>query len=98
MPSFVYFAEGSSMGGNASTLDEVKDLVAEALGIEDRAGSMGAGTRLLGELPELDSLGVVMILTEIENRFGFLVRGPGFSRDGFGDLGRLAGVFDEERA
>ena len=86
------------MGGNASTLDEVKDLVAEALGIEDRAGSMDAGTRLLGELPELDSLGVVLILTEIENRFGFSVDGADFSGDVFETLGSLAAFVDEHRS
>ena len=86
------------MDGTTSTLDEVKGLVAEALGIEDRIDSMDADTRLLGELPELDSLGVVMILTEIENKFGFSVDAADFSGEAFETLGSLATFVAEHRA
>lgn len=86
------------MDGTTSTLDEVKDLVAEALSIQDRIDSMGADTRLLGELPELDSLGVVVILTEIENKFGFSVDGADFSGEVFETLGSLATFVAEHRA
>ena len=33
------------------TTDEVKAMVVETLGVEDRAGSLGPETRLLGALP-----------------------------------------------
>ena len=86
------------MDKTASTLDEVKALVAETLGIEDRLDSMDASTGLLGELPELDSMAVVMIAAEIENRFGFEIDNAGFTADVFETLGTLAAFVDENRS
>jgi acyl carrier protein len=86
------------MDKTASTLDEVKALVAETLGIEDRLDSMNASTGLLGELPELDSMAVVMIAAEIENRFGFEIDNAGFTADVFETLGTLAAFVDENRS
>lgn len=85
------------MDKTASTLEEVKALVAETLGIEDRLDSMNASTGLLGELPELDSMAVVMIAAEIENRFGFEIDNAGLTADVFETLGTLAAFVVENR-
>jgi acyl carrier protein len=86
------------MDTTSSTLDEVKTLVAETLGIEDRLDSMDASTRLFGEMPELDSMAVVALLTEIENRFGFEVDDVGFTADAFDTLGTLAAFVEKNRS
>ena len=70
-----------------ATFDQVKDLVAEALGIEDRIASMDATTPLLGEMPELDSLAVVEIAAGIEDRFHFQVDDTNFTAEVFETLG-----------
>ena len=85
------------MDKTTSTLDEVKALVAETLGIENRLDSMDASTGLLGEMPELDSMAVVMLATEIENRFGFQIDDADFTADVFETLGTLAAFVDENR-
>jgi len=85
------------MDKTASTLDEVKTLVSEALEIEDRLDSMDASTRLLGEMPELDSMAVVVLATEIENRFGFKIDDADFTADVFETLGTLAAFVDANR-
>ena len=85
------------MDKTASTLDEVKTLVAETLGIEDRLDSMDASTRLLGEMPELDSMAVVVLATEIENRFDFKIDDADFTADVFETLGTLAAFVDANR-
>ena len=85
------------MDKTTSTLDEVKALVAEILGIEDRLDSMDASTRLLGELPELDSMAVVQLATEIEGRFGFEIDDADFTADVFDTLGTLAAFVDANR-
>ena len=59
------------MDTTTSTFDEVKALVAETLGIMDRLHSLDASTRLIGSLPELDSLAVAELTAEIEDRFDF---------------------------
>lgn len=86
------------MDKTASTLDEVKALVAEALGIEDRLPSMDASTRLLGELPELDSMAVVVLITEMEDRFGFRIDDADFTAEVFESLASLAAFVDANRS
>ena len=85
------------MDKTVSTLDEVKALVAETLGIEDRLDSMDASTGLLGALPELDSMAVVQIATEIEARYGFDIEDANFTADVFETLGTLAAFVDANR-
>ena len=80
-----------------ATLDEVKDLLAETLGIEDRIASMDASTPLLGELPELDSLAVVEIVVGIEDRFDFQVDITDLTAEVFETLGSLAAFVDANR-
>lgn len=85
------------MDTTVSTLNEVKTLVAETLGIQDRLGSMDASTRLLGELPELDSMAVVELLTAMESKFGFEIDDTEFIADAFETLGTLASFVDANR-
>lgn len=80
-----------------ATLDEVKNLLAETLGIEDRIASMDASTPLLGEIPELDSLAVVEIVVGIEDRFHFQVDITDFTAEAFETLGSLAAFVDANR-
>jgi acyl carrier protein len=82
------------MDTTASTLDGVKALVAETLGIPERLGSMDASTRLLGELPELDSLAVAELIAAMEGRFGIDVDGADLTADVFETLGTLAAFVD----
>lgn len=86
------------MDTTASTLDEVKALVAKTLGISDRLGSMDASTELLGSLPELDSMAVVELLTVIEERFGFEIDDADMSADIFETVGTLTAFVDANRA
>jgi acyl carrier protein len=85
------------MSETPSILDQVKVLVAETLGLEDRIGTLDASTPLLGELPELDSLAVVTVAAEIENRFNFKVDDADFTADVFETLGTLAAFVEENR-
>ena len=77
------------MGTTASTLDEVKSLIGEILGIADRLDSMDASTRLLGSIPELDSLAVAELLTAIEARFSFEMDNADITADLFETVGTL---------
>ena len=56
-----------------ATIDTVRDLLSETLALTDRAGAMGASTPLLGNLPELDSLAVVDVVTRLEAEFGIKI-------------------------
>jgi acyl carrier protein len=80
------------------TLDDVKMLVAETLGIPGRLGSMDASTRLLGELPELDSLAVAELIAAMETRFGLDIDDADFTADIFETFGTLAAFVEVNRA
>ena len=80
-----------------STLNEVKSLIGETLGIADRLDSMDASTRLLGSLPELDSMAVAELLAAIEQRFDFEVDSADITTDIFDTVGTLAAYVEAKR-
>lgn len=71
-------------------VDEVVDVLVTTLGIEDQAASFDASTPLFGELPELDSLGVVELAVALENRFDIEIGDEDFTGDVFDTVGTLA--------
>jgi len=85
------------MDTTTSTVDEVKALVAETLGIVDRLGSLDASTGLLGEMPELDSMAVAELVTAIEDKFGFEIDAADVTTDMFETIGTLAAFVDANR-
>ncbi|MDG0996840.1 MAG: acyl carrier protein [Gammaproteobacteria bacterium] len=51
------------------TVAQVLDVVAESLGCTIDVRAMQAEDALLGALPELDSIGIVGLITALESRF-----------------------------
>ena len=86
------------METTVSTLDEVKSLIGKILGIADRLDSMDASTRLLGSLPELDSLAVAELLTAIEARFNFEMDYADLTTDMFETVGTLVAYVKKKSA
>lgn len=76
------------------TVDGVKEVVVETLGIEDRAATLDAGTPLLGSLPELDSMAVLEVILALEERFGIAIDGDDVTADAFETLASLAALVD----
>lgn len=85
------------MQTTASTVDEVKAMLGEVLGVTDRLDSMDASTRLLGSLPELDSMAIAELLAAIEETFGLQVDTSDLSIDMLETVGTLAAYVDENR-
>ena len=52
---------------------EVVSVLDEVLSLKGRATAFSLDTPLLGALPELDSMAVVALITNLEERFGFCV-------------------------
>lgn len=78
------------MEATVSTLDEVRTLVAEVLGITDRLSSLTEATALLGSMPELDSMAVAELIAAIEEKFGFEVDEADLTADVFDTIGSLS--------
>jgi acyl carrier protein len=81
---------------NTSTLTDVKSVLVEILGLEDRADSLDASTQLFGNLPELDSLAVVELVVALENRFGIPIEAEEITGDVFETLGSLTRFVDSK--
>ena len=71
-------------------VEEIKSIVGEALQLGARAQSLSEDTQLLGNLPELDSMAVVPVITALEDRYGFFVEDDEVSAETFATLGSLA--------
>lgn len=79
-------------------LDEVKVVLIDVLGIQDRAASLDAGTELLGSLPELDSMAVLELIAALEQRFAIAVDDDDVTAEVFENLGSLTAFVAAKRS
>lgn len=70
--------------------DEVKDILVSTLQLGERGRTLTESSGLLGVLPEFDSMAVVSILTEIEERFGIVVEDDEIEARTFETIGTLS--------
>jgi acyl carrier protein len=70
-------------------IEDVKALLGHALQLGDRAIGLCPNTPLLGNLPELDSMAVVSVITALEERYGFIIDDDEISAETFATLGSL---------
>jgi acyl carrier protein len=70
-------------------MDEVRAILGQTLGLGERAAQLDADARLLGEIPELDSMAVITVLTALEEHYGFVVDDDDISADTFATVGTL---------
>ncbi|TGX52271.1 acyl carrier protein [Sphingomonas gei] len=80
--------------GFAKVEETVRGVLRDVLGLStERAAAFHEDTPLFGALPELDSLAVAGVLTEIEDRLGILIEDDevdGEMLESFGALTRFA--------
>lgn len=67
----------------------LKEVLADVLSLGDRAQRFDADTALLGSLPELDSMAVVSLITNLEERFGIVVEDDEIGAETFATFGTL---------
>ena len=77
-------------------VEAVKDVVVASLGVEERADAIDADTQLLGSLPELDSMAVLVLVHDLEQRFDITVEDEDLSADIFDTLRSLAAFVDRK--
>lgn len=78
-----------SIGYALVTLEGLSTLLDQSLGLNGRARGFNAATPLLGSVPELDSIGVVTVLTALEERYGFTADDDEISGATFATVGSL---------
>jgi acyl carrier protein len=77
-----------------TNFEDVKTVVVATLNLEDRADDLDPDTRLLGDLPELDSIAVVELLVALQDRFGIEIEDDEVVGDIFETLGQLTAFID----
>lgn len=80
--------------GMGEVENTVRAVLRDVLGLsEDRVAAFRADTELFGTLPELDSMAVAGVLTELEDRLGIVIEDDevdGEMLETFGALSRFA--------
>lgn len=82
----------------SETLDEVRGLLGEALGLGAQVERLNADSALLGAIPEFDSMAVVTVLTLMEERFDVEISDDEVDAETFETLGTLAQFMESKRA
>jgi acyl carrier protein len=72
------------------SLVAVRSLLRDSLQLGDRAESLTRDSRLLGGIPEFDSMAVVSVIGLMEDRFGISLDDDELSADLFATVGTLA--------
>lgn len=78
--------------------ESVRSVLADVLGLGARQAALSAESRLLGAIPELDSMAVINVITALEERFGIAVDDDEISADTFETLGTLAAFVERKLA
>ncbi len=80
------------------SLNAVRTVLIEALELHQSPGELREDTVLFGALPELDSFGVVQLVTAMEERFDITVADDEFGAEIFETLGTLTEFVDAKLA
>lgn len=71
-------------------VDRIRAILRDTLQLGARADALTEQSRLLGVIPEFDSIAVVSVVTMIEEEFGITVHDDELSADTFETVGSLA--------
>ncbi|MDR7110843.1 acyl carrier protein [Microbacterium trichothecenolyticum] len=81
-----------------ATLDVVRRTLVETLELQHPPEDLTADTPLFGAIPELDSFGVVALVTALEDRFDITIDDDEFGADLFETVGSLTDFVDAKIA
>jgi acyl carrier protein len=79
-------------------LEEVRNILSDVLSLGERKNQLKADSTLLGNIPELDSMAVVNVITALEDHFGITVDDDEISAQTFETLGSLARFVEQKLA
>jgi len=79
-----------------SLAKDIKRILRDTLVLGDEVDSLQATSPLLGAIPELDSVGVVSVLTALEDEYDIVVEDDEISAAVFKTLGSLTEFLQEK--
>jgi acyl carrier protein len=77
-------------------LEEVRNILSDVLSLGERKNQLKADSTLLGNIPELDSMAVVNVITALEDHFGITVDDDEISAQTFETLGSLTRFVEQK--
>ncbi|SDY26201.1 acyl carrier protein [Nitrosomonas sp. Nm33] len=77
-------------------LEEVKNILVDVLNLEERKNSLREDTVLLGNIPELDSMAVVNVITALEEYYDISIDDDEISAKTFETLGSLTHFVEQK--
>lgn len=81
----------------SDTIYEVRAVLIEALDLSHSPEALTAETALFGSLPELDSFGVIALVSALEERFEITIDDDEFGAELFETVGSLTDFVDSKR-
>lgn len=82
----------------AETLAVVREVLIAALELPHQPKDLSPATPLLGSLPELDSMGTLLLATALEERFAITIEDDEFDAELFETVGTLTGFVESKLA
>ncbi|SFP51599.1 Phosphopantetheine attachment site [Nitrosomonas cryotolerans] len=79
-------------------LEEVKNILADVLCLGERRNDLEEDSILLGNIPELDSMAVVNVITTLEEYYGIAIDDDEISARIFETLGSLTRFIEQKLA
>lgn len=79
-------------------LEEVRNILSDVLSLGERKSQLKEDSVLLGNIPELDSMAVVNVITALEDHFGITVDDDEISAQTFETLGSLTRFVEQKLA
>lgn len=76
--------------------EDIKNVLGSTLQIGERANELEADTPLLGNIPELDSMAVAMLVAALEEHFDIFVEDDEISAETFETFGSLCSFITEK--
>ena len=80
------------------TLADVREVLIESLELQHGPEDLAADLPLLGSLPELDSMGIVVLAAALEERFAITIEDEEFDAELFETVGTLAAFIEAKLA
>ncbi len=79
-------------------LEETRNILSDVLSLGERKSQLKEDSVLLGNIPELDSMAVVNVITALEDHFGITVDDDEISAQTFETLGSLTRFVEQKLA
>ena len=76
--------------------EDIKTILANTLSLGNRKASLTTDTPLLGNIPELDSMAVISVITAIQDHAGISIHDDEFSQEMFLTLGNLCSFVQQK--